>query len=176
MHWVNFPVVDTVDRNLALVFETMETPAGEVRFAWNEDAGIAFFNHRHSTDEHLRVLAGNHPLRRGITKLGTHRSEERDEEVFLVFEVRVGEQLNFDRLLRLPGGKLQRARNRYIVRISLGRAIFTGKGHTDDLVRGRIQTHLKERRGAFGVPSGANLPIRGPITSAPARASHPPIE
>jgi hypothetical protein len=40
MHWVNFPVVDTVDRNLALVFETMETPKGEVRFAWNEDAGI----------------------------------------------------------------------------------------------------------------------------------------
>jgi hypothetical protein len=40
MHWVNFPVRDTTGRNLALVFETMETPLGEVRFAWNEDAGI----------------------------------------------------------------------------------------------------------------------------------------
>jgi hypothetical protein len=40
MHWVNFPVTDTAGRNLALVFEAMETPLGEVRFAWNEDATL----------------------------------------------------------------------------------------------------------------------------------------
>jgi hypothetical protein len=38
MHWVNFPVSDSAGRNLALVFETMETPRGEIRFAWSEDA------------------------------------------------------------------------------------------------------------------------------------------
>ena len=40
MHWFSFPVEDTAGLNLAIVFETMETPRGEVRFAWNEDAEI----------------------------------------------------------------------------------------------------------------------------------------
>jgi hypothetical protein len=38
MHWVDYPVADSAGRDLALVFETMETPLGDVRFAWHEDA------------------------------------------------------------------------------------------------------------------------------------------
>lgn len=40
MHWVNFPVTDTAGRNLALVFEAMETPRSDVRFAWIEDPDL----------------------------------------------------------------------------------------------------------------------------------------
>jgi hypothetical protein len=41
MHWVDYPVEDSAGRDLALVFETMETPGADVRFAWHEDASEA---------------------------------------------------------------------------------------------------------------------------------------
>jgi len=38
MHWFRYEVQDSADRDLALVFESVGTPAAEVRFAWNENA------------------------------------------------------------------------------------------------------------------------------------------
>lgn len=38
MQWFDFPVDDTADRDLALVFECEGTPTAEVRFAWHETA------------------------------------------------------------------------------------------------------------------------------------------